>query len=198
MLFNLIKSNKKIEDDAFDSIYPDAIRSVADNHFTPIHVSKIAAKLLAVRPNIRILDIGAGVGKFCAIGSVCSKGYFVGVEQREGLCNIAKDILKRYRLTNVEMINANILDISFADFEAFYFFNSFQENVYQAERLDDAVELKKELYHEYSLYVREQLSQMPTGTKIVTYYSLLKEIPNNYSLKLSMLDGSLKVWEKTG
>lgn len=196
MLFKLIKANKDIEDEEFDHIYPEAVRKVADTHFTPIQVSKFAAKALADRPNIKILDIGAGVGKFCTIGSVCSEGYFVGVEQRTGLCNIAKAVCNRYNLTNIEIINANILDISFADFDAFYFFNPFQENLSIDERIDHEVELKRELFYEYSLFVREQLAAMPIGTKIVTYYSFLREIPKSYALKLSAFNEKLKVWEK--
>lgn len=196
MLFKLIKANKNIEDEEFDHIYPEAIRKVGDTHFTPIQVSKFAAKALADRPNIKILDIGSGVGKFCTIGSVCSEGYFVGVEQRAGLCNIAKAVCSRYNLTNVEIINANILDISFTDFDAFYFFNPFQENLTTTDRIDDEVELKRELFYEYSLFVKEQLAIMPVGTKIVTYYSFLKEIPKSYSLKLSAFSDKLKVWEK--
>lgn len=197
MLFKLIQANKLIADEEFDHIYPEAIRKVADTHFTPIQVSKFAAKALVDRPNIKILDIGAGVGKFCTIGSVCSEGYFVGVEQRSGLCDIAKGVCSRYNLTNVEIVNANILDISFADYEAFYFFNPFQENLSIAERIDDEVELKRELFFQYALFVKEQLAAMPIGTKIVTYYSFLREIPASYSLKSTAFDEKLKVWEKT-
>ncbi len=197
MLFKLIKANKDVEDEEFDYIYPKAIRKVADTHFTPIKVSKFAANALVDRPNIKVLDIGAGVGKFCTIGSVCSDGYFVGVEQRTGLCNIAKGVCRRYNLANVEIINANILDITFANFDAFYFFNPFQENLSLAERIDDKVELKRDLFYEYSLFVKEQLAAMPIGTKLVTFYSSQREIPKNYALKLSAFNEKLKVWEKT-
>lgn len=102
MLFKLIKVNKDVRDEEFDCIYPEAIRKVADTHFTPIQVSKFAAEALADRPDTKILDIGAGVGKFCTV-----------------------------------------------------------------------------------------------GTKIVTYYSFLKEIPESYSLQLSAFNEKLKVWKKT-
>ena len=197
MLFRLIKANQDVRDEEFDRIYPEAIRKVADTHFTPIQVSKFAAKALADRPGTKILDIGAGVGKFCTIGSVCSEGHFVGVEQRTGLCNIAKSVCQRYNLTNVEIINANIRDTNFTDFDAFYFFNPFQENLSVSERIDDEVELKRELFYEYSLFVKERLAAMPVGTKIVTYYSFLREIPESYSLQLSAFKEKLKVWEKT-
>lgn len=198
MLFKLIKANKDIKDEEFDHIYPEAIQKISDTHFTPVRVSKFAAKALAERPNIRILDIGSGVGKFCTIGSVCSEGYFVGVEQRTGLCNIAKEVCSRFNLTKVEIINANILDITFTDFDAFYFFNPFQENLSVNERIDDEVTLQRELFLLYSHFVKEQLDTMPVGTKMVTYHSFQKEIPESYSLKLSAFNEKLKVWEKTG
>lgn len=198
MLFKAIKANKDIKDEEFDHIYPKALQKISDTHFTPIRVSKFAAKALAERPNIKILDIGSGVGKFCTIGSVCSEGYFVGVEQRTGLCDIAKGVCRRYNLTNVEIINANILDVTFTDFDAFYFFNPFQENLSINEKIDNEVKLQRELFYLYSLFVKEQLDTMPVGTKIVTYYSFHKEIPKSYSLKLSAFKEKLKVWEKTG
>ena len=196
MLFKWIKANKKIGDEEFDKIYPDALRSKADTHFTPVQVSKTAARLLAPGSDVKVLDIGAGVGKFCTIGSVCSKGYFVGVEQRKGLCAIARGVCERYNLTNVEFIHSNITDIPFEAYNAFYFFNPFMENICPREKINDEVELRKELFGEYSGYVREQLAQLPKGTRLVTYYSYLREVPPNYALKRSLFDNNLKVWEK--
>lgn len=196
MLFKHIKANRKIDDDVFDRIYPESIRQVADTHFTPIEVSRYAAQILADGPNTRILDIGAGVGKFCTIASVCSDGYYVGVEQRAGLCQIAEEVCKRYNLERVKIIHANILDISFQDFDAFYFFNPFQENLSVSDKIDDEVPLQRDLYRAYSLYVKTQLAAMPIGTKVVTYHSFLKEIPSSYAMQSSAFNGTLRVWEK--
>jgi Methyltransferase domain len=196
MIFKLVKSNKHVEDEEFDLIYPQYIRPKADTHFTPIQVCKVAARLLTRKPNAKILDIGSGVGKFCSVGAVCTDGYFYGVEQREGLCNIANEVCDKYGLTNVEIIHANVMDLSFSDYDAFYFFNSFQENLSLEEKIDDEVALTRELYVQYTNYVRSQLATRPVGTTVVTYYSFMREIPDSYMCVLSLFDDKLKYWEK--
>jgi len=197
MIFKHIKSNLDIEDDEFDLIYPENIKRVAEIHFTPVNVSKIAARYLVERKGFKILDIGSGAGKFCMIGSACTDGYFTGVEQRKSLCAVAQKVSKKYNLTNVKFINANVLDIAFKDFDAFYFYNSFYENICASGDINNEVELTLDLYVKYSNYVKEQLDLMPIGTKLVTYFSHLKEIPNSYKVKISTLDDKLKMWEKT-
>jgi len=197
MIFKHIKSNLDIEDDEFDLIYPENIKLVAEIHFTPVNVSKIAARYLVERKGFKILDIGSGAGKFCMIGSACTDGYFTGVEQRKSLCAVAQKVSKKYNLTNVKFINANVLDIAFKDFDAFYFYNSFYENICASGDINNEVELTLDLYVKYSNYVKEQLDLMPIGTKLVTYFSYLKEIPNSYKVKISTLDDKLKMWEKT-
>ena len=158
--------------------------------------AKVAAFYLAEKSGVKILDIGAGAGKFCMIGSACTEGYFVGVEQRESLCLAARDISEKYHLTNVEFIHSNIMDVSFKEFDGFYFFNSFYENISILPSIDTEFELKRELYYEYSSYVKAQLDDMPIGTKLVTFHSFLKEIPDSYAVMFSNFDEKLKFWEK--
>ena len=197
MIFKNIHSNIEIDDTDFNLIYPNKIKKIADIHFTPIQVSKTAAQYLADREGVKILDVGSGAGKFCMIGSACTDGHFIGVEQRKGLCTVAKRIKRKYNLTNVEFINANITDIPFKEFDAFYFFNSFYEHISVfANKIDDEIALDRKLYSFYSAYVKEQLDSMPIGTKLVTYFSFLKEIPDSYKVKFTKFDEKLKMWEK--
>jgi hypothetical protein len=196
MLFKNIRLNIKIKDSEFDLIYPNEMKKVSEIHFSPFEVSKIAARFLVDKMGMRILDIGAGAGKFCMIGSACTEGIFTGVEQREHLHDLAKSISRKYKLTNVAFINSNITDISFKDFDGFYLFNPFYENMNASGKMDDLVELKRELYDKYSLYVKMQLETKPVGTKLVTYFSYLTEIPSSYQLQFSDFDGKLKMWEK--
>ena len=198
MLFKYIKSDLEIIDSDFDQIYEEAIKEASVIHFTPVNVAKMAARYLANSKDIRVLDIGSGAGKFCMIGSVCTEGYFVGVEQRERLHLEAVRLAQEYKLTNVSFINTNITNISFKDYDAFYIFNAFYENISLfGGSIDDEIELKRELYESYSLYVNAQLAAMPIGTRLVTYFSFGKEIPDNYTLKLHSFDEKLKMWEKT-
>jgi hypothetical protein len=196
MPFQKIKSNKKIKDKVFDAIYSNELKAVAEIHFTPIEVAKKAAHFLVEKRGDRILDIGSGAGKFCMIGSVFTDGFFTGVEQRGHLHECAKSISKQYDLTNIHFINANIIDISFTDFDGFYLFNPFYENLNESGKMDDLVELKRDLYEKYSNYVKMQLDLKPIGTKLVTYFSYLTEIPDSYRMQFSDFEGKLKMWKK--
>lgn len=196
-IFKNIGSGFPVDDLVFDRIYPQKIRMAAAIHFTPVEVSKVVARFLVGRPGTKVLDIGSGAGKFCMVGAVCTAGHFTGVEQRESLCLLANDLTKRYQLSQLAFIHANITKIAFKDFDAFFLFNPFYENVCGSGVLDDGVQLARHLYTDYSLYVKTQLEELPMGTKLATYFSYLDEIPASYTLQLVLMDGKLKLWEKT-
>ncbi len=63
------KQNLNVDDEEFNSIYPDDIRELSDKHWTPVAVAKTAATYLVNRPGVKVLDIGSGVRKFCVIGT---------------------------------------------------------------------------------------------------------------------------------
>jgi SAM-dependent methyltransferase len=196
MLFKRIASNAEVADSEFDLIYPPGMEETAEIHFTPVHIAKTAARYLADSKDAKILDVGSGAGKFCMIGAACTEAHFVGVELREDLYVTANRVSKHYNLKNVEFINSNITNIDFTKFDAFYFYNSFYENVVPSGRIDEEIKLSRELYDEYSLYMKEQLDKMPIGTKLVTYFSYLKEVPDSFDVRFILADGKLKMWEK--
>lgn len=197
MIFNNLKLGLDVTDAEFDEIYPQEIRPLSKRHFTPVAVAKMAAAYLADTPNAKILDIGSGVGKFCMIGAACTEGSFTGVEQRENLHILSDSLAKKYELANIQFIHSNIMDINFREYNRFYFFNAFFENILVDDSIDDKVELDKELFFMYSLHVRRELSKMPIGTKLATYYAYSEEIPLNYSVVSTELEGRFKLWEKT-
>ncbi|MBC7884281.1 MAG: methyltransferase domain-containing protein [Saprospiraceae bacterium] len=196
MIFERLKSNEEISDTEFDSLYNDDIRETSEIHFTPVEVSIIAAKYLASKNGTKVLDIGSGAGKFCMIGSVCSEGIFVGVELRESFHKAANEISENYQLENVEFVLANINTISFQVYDAFYIFNSFQENISIPDRINDEIPLNRTFYNTYNAHVKVQLNNMPSGTRLATYFSYLTEVPESYKLKSTDFDGKLKLWEK--
>jgi Methyltransferase domain len=196
MLFKHIQADLEVTDSEFDKIYPKKIKAVSEIHFTPVSIAKMAAAYLAENSGTKVLDVGAGAGKFCMIGAACTKGYFYGVEQRKNLCSMAKRISNHYHLDNVAFINENIINIEFKAFDAFYFFNAFYENVSLLGAIDTKIALDKQLYYDYSYYVRDQLAEMPIGTKLVTFHSFLKEIPDNYQVQFTSFDEKLKFWKK--
>ena len=186
-----------ITDDEFDSLYPPAIRKISALYFTPISVAVRAAAYLSKSANSRVLDIGSGAGKFCIAGALHTQGEFIGVEYRKSFWLAASHIVQRYNLNHVGFIHSNIDKIDFAEYDAFYFFNSFYENVHESNKINTEVDLNPSLYLEYSDYVKAQLDQRPIKTKVVTYFSYTKEIPPSYKLVATDFEGKLKMWEKS-
>lgn len=196
MIFEYLKLNLEVADEEFNAIYPEWVRILARRHWTPIEVSKKVAEFLVDKPETKVLDIGSGPGKFCMVGATYTKGHFTGVEQRYGLVDLSKKLARAYRIQNIDFIHANITSIKFKEYDAFYFYNSFHENIDLTAKIDDTVNSNTELYNLYHQYVYEQLSLAPVGTRLATYWSAKKEIPSSYQVKYSFRDGLLLFWEK--
>ena len=196
MVFELLKLNLDIPDSDFNAIYSAKISSLARKHWSSVSVSKLASEFLVERPGTKVLDIGSGAGKFCMIGAANTKGHFTGVEQRAELVELSTQLSESYRIHNVNFIHANITSIKFTDYDSFYFYNSFYENIDILNSIDDTVRLDIQLYHQYSVHLVEQLASLPIGTRLVTFCSPLSIIPQSFKLQDSTNGGLLKFWEK--
>jgi SAM-dependent methyltransferase len=144
----------------------------------------------------RILDIGSGVGKFCIAAASHVDSHFYGVEYRKSLVQVGKHIAKHYQLNNVTLQNANILDIDFSNYDGYYIFNPFYENLEKTKRLNDEVKLEAELYQVFLKYTDDQLDKAKVGTKLVTYHGNNFEVPNSYTKINDAFNGDLKLWLK--
>lgn len=196
-MFEGILFDETIDDNKFNSIYPKSLQNIAEYHFTPLQVCRAVTSYFAAKSCKKVLDIGSGAGKFCLAGSVITDISFTGVEQRGSLNKIATKLSKKFNLKNTRFIQANIIDIDFSEFDGFYFFNAFYENICKTGKLNDEIVLDKALYELYSNHVKKQLSTKPIGTCLVTYFSYLHEVPESYSLVNSTFEDKLKMWEKT-
>lgn len=197
MIFEHLKQNKSIDDNEFNELYPIRIKKLAPRHWTPVKIARKAADFLVDKPDKKVLDIGSGAGKFCLVGAALTNGIFYGVEQRKSLIKLSRKIAKKYKIDNAEFIHSNIMEISFLDYEAFYFFNSFQENIDLTARIDKSSAPSGELYHLYTGYLKDQLDKTPIGTKLVTYWSNCREVPKSFSLEAISHSGVLIFWRKT-
>ncbi|MFT5263770.1 MAG: cyclopropane fatty-acyl-phospholipid synthase-like methyltransferase [Polaribacter sp.] len=197
MVFNHIMTGVEVEDYEFDdALYPESINNLSPTHFTPIEICIEAAQFLVTEPRTKVLDIGSGAGKFCMVGAASTEGHFIGVEQRLGLHQMAKKIAKKRQLPNVEFIHSNITAIDFSQYQAFYFYNSFYENIVPIDKIDNDIVLNSKLYEAYSKYVKNQLDSMPIGTRLVTYFSSYHEIPKSYKAIRKVELKKLTFWEK--
>ena len=184
-------------DSHFDQLYPFAIQTLARRHWTPLYVARLAARFLAEDTAAKILDIGSGSGKFClAAAYYHPRAFFYGVEQRKSLLHhaeIAKEVLG---FRNVSFLQANFTQLDFSNYDHFYFYNSFYENLAGTDKIDDSIEYSCELYNYYNRYLLKQLERKPAGTKLVTFHSLGDEIPQSYHEVEVEKHNLLKFWVK--
>ncbi|MCF3108338.1 class I SAM-dependent methyltransferase [Niabella sp. CC-SYL272] len=184
-------------DDAFNKLYPPSIRALDRYHWTPLEVAVKATQFLAAEDNARILDIGCGVGKYClSAGYYAPRAHFFGVEQRKYLLSHANKAKEALGGNNVTFIHANFTQLNFTNFDHFYFFNSFYENLDQMERIDDSIDYSLELFNYYNRYLYHQLNQKPIGTRVATFHSLEDEMPRGYHVVESSRSNRLKFWIK--
>ncbi|MBC7935603.1 MAG: methyltransferase domain-containing protein [Rhizobacter sp.] len=184
-------------DKLFDQLYPSFIQLLAKRHWTPIAVAEKAANFLGAEDNVRVLDIGSGVGKFCLMAAhLRPKASFHGIEQRKSLIGYAQVARETTGLNNTNFINGNFTQIDFRKYDHFYFYNSFYENIVGTEKIDSSIEYSWELYNYYNRYLYKQLEMKPTGTRIASYHSMESEIPLSYHVVGSEMQGLLKFWIK--
>lgn len=184
------------DDEDFDLIYPEKIRDLAPQQWTPVDVALMASRFLAEEPGAKVLDIGSGVGKFCLIGASCTQGVFTGAEQRDYLVSISNKMAEKYDIARASFIHANITDVDFSQYDSFYFFNAFYENIDKAAVIDDTVERGFGLYKVYTRYVSGQLAKMKIGTRLATYWSPVDQVPEGYELRFAAFEHNLKCWIK--
>jgi SAM-dependent methyltransferase len=184
-------------DSRFDQLYPDAIQALAKRHWTPLVVARKAAHFLAIENNARILDIGSGVGKFCLAAAYYQpQSFFHGIEQRVSLQYKAETARQILRLENARFIHGNFTTIDFKNYDHFYFYNAFYENLVGTDKIDNSIVYSGELYNYYNRYLYNQLDQKPAGTRLATYHSMEDEIPPSYQVAGAEFDNLLKFWIK--
>lgn len=181
----------------FDKLYSPSIQKLATRHWTPLAVARKAANFLVTGDNARILDIGCGVGKFClAAAQFRPSAFYYGIEQRRTLVYHAERTKELLGFENVSFMHGNFTQLNLRDYDHFYFYNSFYENLGGTDKIDDSIDYSPELYHYYNRFLYKQLEKMPAGTRLVTYHSLEQEIPSGYHVAASEWDSLLKFWIK--
>ena len=184
------------KDAAFDTLYPQHIRELSQIHWTALDVALEASNFLAI-PGARVLDIGSGVGKFCISAAVYHpETDFFGIEQRKDLFNHAKAAKKQLGVQNAHFSFGNLTELNYLNYDNFYFYNSFYENIEPTSCIDYAVKTSFVLYNQYTEFIHKVLSSRPAGTRLATYHAPDKQIPSNYKLVDNSYSRMLKMWVK--
>lgn len=184
-------------DQSFNQLYSSEVQNTATKHWTPLDVARLAAEFLAAEKDVHVLDIGSGVGKFClAAARLKPHAMFYGVEQRKNLVEYAEQCNNKLGLPNACFIHGNFTQIDFRQFDHFYFYNAFYENLEGTDKIDDTLEYSLSLFNYYNRYLYKQLEQKRKGTRIATFHSLEGEIPPSYYTVKTYFSGLLKCWIK--
>ena len=72
------------------------------------------------------------------------------------LATAARKAAATLRSANVEIIHGNVTEIAFADYDAFYLYNPFEENMARGQKIDSAIPLSPALFKRYNNYVAAQ------------------------------------------
>jgi len=187
---------KTITDEEFDAFYTMKMRKLSSTQWTPVAVAQKAIDFLVQGPDTRVLDLGSGAGKFCIVAAMHCEAFITGVEQRENLVLLSRKLASSYRLGNVEFIKADMVKIDFSKFDAFYFFNSFEEMVNTKDKIDAHYRSGLDLYDQYRQLLKDRLDLAHIGTRVVTYCGEGGVIPDSYNLVKSINKGKLLFWEK--
>lgn len=184
-------------DAAFDSLYSLRSQQLSSMHWTPIDVARSAAKHLTSGPGKNILDIGSGVGKFCITAAhYFPEHFFYGVEQRKALIDEALIAQNATNTRNVKFIHANFTALDMDDFDHFYFYNSFSENIVHYKPIDNLIQTSEEIYEEYLSRFYELLEDKPRGTRLATFHCPDHYIPASYKRLRHISGETLGLWLK--
>jgi len=191
----------ELEDDAFDALYPEPMRSVARRFWTPLPVARRAAEHIAELGVDRVLDVGSGCGKFCiAAAAIAPSTEFVGIEQRPHLVAAAIAVSARIGVSNVRFAHGDVAEASAEGIGAFYFFNPFAENGFSDENCyDSTVELSHRRMIADLLRIERMLANAPVGTLVLTYHGFGGRLPDSYDVVSGERAGTdwLRIFRKT-
>lgn len=159
-----------VSDEALDALFPPELTRVSAQHFTPVEVARRASEWLAPDPSSRVLDVGAGAGRFCLVGALHTGGEFTGIEQRASLVSVAREVAREHSVARVTFVQGDIRDVDYGAFDGFYVFNPFAENYLPPdERIDDSVEWSQARFDADIAFLEARLAERPPGTRVVTW-----------------------------
>jgi hypothetical protein len=192
-----LRRGEHVADRAFDDVYPFWVRRKARMHWSPVAIAIRASRLLAKKPGARLLDIGAGVGKFCIVASATIGARVRGVEHRAHLVEVAERAAARIGV-DATFKRGTLADCDPRDADGIYLFNPFAENVCSLrDHIDETVELSEDRFVRDVAMAEDFLRLAPLGTRVVTYCGFGGNMPPGYERILGERHGGmLELWIK--
>ena len=200
-LLESIVSGEKTYDFEFDQALPPRLRALADIHWSPIEVARTIAFALKDCPRARFIDIGAGPGKLCLLLALMTDWEIYGIEQREDLVTVARQICDENAPGRVHMIHGNMLTLDWDHFDIFYLYNPFQEHMCGRDGtvpIDRKIHMTRRFYAKYVDEVFRQLVLLKAKQRVITFHGYGGRLPTSLKLLKSwqIEKGTLSIFEK--
>lgn len=194
----IVPLRELIDDDAFDALLSVEVRRRATSYWSRVDVAQRAARWFSEVGARRVLDVGAGVGKFCIIASLATRQRVWGLERRGRLVEEGRQLSAKLG-ADVVLHHGTLKDVDPAGFDGLYFFNPFGEYVAeQHERFDEDAPSSVHEYVHDARTVELWLRKLPVGTTMITYNGLGGRIPLSWELqrKEELHGDPLRLWMK--
>jgi hypothetical protein len=168
-----------VTDARFDRLLPPELVRLAGLHFTPVAVAIAAAAWLTEAGAEEVVDLGAGVGKFCLVGAATTPARFTGLELRPGLVRLARELAARLGLPRAQFVEADLRTAPLRRYQAFYLYDPFSESTAEEdERLDPWVPTRDRESDVAGLLAR--LEAAPAGTRLAMFCGLGGPTPRGW------------------
>ncbi len=175
-----LRSGAVLSDPRFDRIFPAQHRFRSWLHWTPLDVAVRASALLASGKAIRVLDVGAGIGKVCLVGALTTPATWFGIERDAEMVSAAQAAaIKLHVQRRAVFTLGDVTRSDWSEFDAFYLFNPFGEHLLGGP--EDALS-RREAYIASIELTQHRLADAVPGTRVVTYHGFGGELPPGYEL----------------
>jgi hypothetical protein len=139
-----------------------------------MQVAVRAATLLCSTPRTRVLDVGSGIGKLCAIGALSTLGMWVGVEQHDLLVVTARNVARSLGVTDRTLfLQGDVFALDWNDFDALYFYNPFELDLFGDASPHRSAQV---------LRVQQRLAALPRATRVLTLHGFGGVMPPTFEL----------------
>ena len=186
-------------DAAFDRFLPAPLRDLSPQHWTPLIVAKRASEWLESQGIRRVVDIGAGVGKFCVAGALLSRCSFIGLEQRPSRIASARTLARLFGVDDrVSFVCGALGQAPTPVGDAYYFFNPFDDAGGEIDDGETNVRVRIDPHEPAVTTAETLLHRAARGTYVLTYNGFGGRVPKSYRLVCIDLafTGGLRLWRK--
>lgn len=195
-----LRARGPVTDAELDALLPPELRARSAEYWTPVAVATTAAGWLTDHGATRLLDVGAGAGKFATIAATLGELRVVGIERRAHLVDAARSLARSLGVEAQATFVVGDLDaVRLEEHDALYLYNPFSEGFYpRGSRLDDTVDVGPSRAQADIDRIERALSSLAPGVRLVTYRGYGGRVPDSYEL-LHTADfdgGRLRCWQQ--